>query len=686
MRKKVGTFLLFIMLLTSSIFVFQMKQIKATGKTNGDWWNTDWNYRKLITINSSQVESTLFNFPVLINLASDSDLVAHAQADGDDIAFVLDIDNTQLNHEIETFNATTGEFNCWVNVTSLSSTVDTMIWMYYGNPSCSSQQNIIGTWDSSFGGVWHLGEISGTFNDSTTNNYDGTIVGTPTGRAVAGLVANCIHFSGTNNYINMGDVLDLASGSFTIECCIKPDVLSIKGLITKYLPANPWTGWGLDQNNGGIQFWSNNKGSWQSSTGTPISVDNWCYIALTLEEAGIDDPIDYFFNGTYDSTDNSKNPSDSNANLVFAAEENGQNNFFDGFMDEVRISTIQRSNAWISTTYDTIHNTTTFISIGVEEMQSNIIVSDPYPEDGAIDVEITPIMSISVSHSSGNQMNITWKWNNSGSWDVFGTNYNVFDGTYNQINMNFSSYQTTYEWRVEANDGIGNWVNESYSFTTRPENYLPVLSNPLPSNGSTSVVAGNVTLSISVSDGDGDLMNITFMTNASGSWQTIGTNVSVPEESYQQNYDFLDYNKTYWWSVNATDGHGWTNETYSFTTLIEDNEPPKVNITSPQLGFIYIYVLITSIRLHILPANSTLIIGKIEIKVDATDNIGVSWVKIYINDKLRATISEKPYIWDWNELTIYDLYKIKAVASDLSGNQGSDEIEVFKIQLFEIGL
>jgi len=51
------------------------------------WWNTDWEYRKEITINHSKVDARFINFPVLISLNSDVNLANNAQNDGDDILF-----------------------------------------------------------------------------------------------------------------------------------------------------------------------------------------------------------------------------------------------------------------------------------------------------------------------------------------------------------------------------------------------------------------------------------------------------------------------------------------------------------------------------------------------------------------------------------------------------------------------
>ena len=52
------------------------------------WYNSSWSYRKQITIDHTKVgngNTDQTNFPVLINLASDSSLSAHALASGNDI-------------------------------------------------------------------------------------------------------------------------------------------------------------------------------------------------------------------------------------------------------------------------------------------------------------------------------------------------------------------------------------------------------------------------------------------------------------------------------------------------------------------------------------------------------------------------------------------------------------------------
>ena len=67
-------------------------------------------------------------------------------------------------------------------------------------------------------------------------------------------------------------------------------------------------------------------------------------------------------------------------------------------------------------------------------------------------------------------------------------------------------------------------------------------------------------------------MNVTFWTNATGTWGLIGYNDSVYNGTYSQtNESMSNYNTKYWWSVNVTDNTTWNNVTYNFTTATQTN-------------------------------------------------------------------------------------------------------------------
>jgi len=59
------------------------------------------------------------------------------KSDGTDIVFTASDGVTKLDHEIESYNASTGLFISWVRIPALSPTAETVIYAYYGNASAS---------------------------------------------------------------------------------------------------------------------------------------------------------------------------------------------------------------------------------------------------------------------------------------------------------------------------------------------------------------------------------------------------------------------------------------------------------------------------------------------------------------------------------------------------------------------
>lgn len=175
------------------------------------WWNSNWDYKKSITFNHNQVPSTLTNFPVLVNLSSDANLASYAQNDGDDICFTNSDESVKLNHEIELFDGATGRLVCWVNITSLNSVSDTVIYMYYGNNLCSSQEDVTGTWNTGYMAVWHLNDTS--WKDSTVNNID--LVAGSAPAILDGKIGYGANF--TTDDLTHATFLDSAQSSLTIE-------------------------------------------------------------------------------------------------------------------------------------------------------------------------------------------------------------------------------------------------------------------------------------------------------------------------------------------------------------------------------------------------------------------------------------------------------------------------------------
>jgi len=63
-------------------------------------------------------------------------------------------------------------------------------------------------------------------------------------------------------------------------------------------------------------------------------------------------------------------------------------------------------------------------------------------------------------------MNITWLSNSSGSWQVFGTNTSVSNGTYHQTFSNASVNGQWWYWKVNVSDGNNTNISSVYKFYT----------------------------------------------------------------------------------------------------------------------------------------------------------------------------------------------------------------------------
>lgn len=187
------------------------------------WYDAAWKYRKRITIDNTMVSgsSNLSNFPLLISI-TDTDLADDAQNDGDDILFTSSDATTRLDHEIEYFDGSSGALQAWVEVPTLYYNQDTVVYIYYGNPGVSNQQNATGTWDANYKGVWHLSEDpSGSppqMGDSTTNNNNMTSSGAMTSAdQVTGQIDGSLELDATDDYISQvyDNDFDFGTGSFT---------------------------------------------------------------------------------------------------------------------------------------------------------------------------------------------------------------------------------------------------------------------------------------------------------------------------------------------------------------------------------------------------------------------------------------------------------------------------------------
>jgi len=317
------------------------------------WWDLEWSYRKLITLNHTQVSSDQINFPILLNI-TDTELRNTAQSDGDDIAFTDDSSH-KLNHQIERYVSITGALVAWVNVTNLSSSSDTQIYMYYGNSECSSQQNPHGVWDSNYLGVWHLNETSGTILDSSGNGKSGTLTGAT--YAVDGKIGKSISFDGSGDYI---DITIAIPSTVTISAWSQSTTSGLSDML--WCIGNTGTG-GPD-----LFFYSGNiyLNTWDG-VGNLLcvqpNVNQWHLYTTIIDSVANNARL--YIDGRLAGTAGYRNPTKA----TFAiSSSNGYD--WQGTIDEFCISKIARPATWINTGYNNVNNATNggFFTVGSEEL------------------------------------------------------------------------------------------------------------------------------------------------------------------------------------------------------------------------------------------------------------------------------------------------------------------------------
>ncbi|GBE04728.1 MAG TPA: DUF2341 domain-containing protein [Nitrospirae bacterium] len=331
--------------------------------------DTSWGFRQRITISSAMVPSDQGDFPALIKITDQTNpLFGNALSNGDDILFT-DVDGVnKSDHEIELYlDAGTMELDAWVRIPNLSSTSDTILYMYYGNGGAINQENPTGVWDNNYLGVWHLEEDpsfssdcaggAGTKEicDSTSNDLDGDSLGGMTsGDQVPGQIDGSLDFDYVNDYVNFGDVIDLTQ-NITVEAWFNARSLPPVWPEWRSIVGEIWD-WQVEFSDSGSVMFRRWQPYQMLQSAAVLSLDQWYYVAFTL---AINNPLDVnnknlkiYVNGVFDNEGPIQTPLQTRAySLAIARRIQSDIDRFDGFIDEVRISDTVRSAEWIGASY-----------------------------------------------------------------------------------------------------------------------------------------------------------------------------------------------------------------------------------------------------------------------------------------------------------------------------------------------
>lgn len=329
-------------------------------------------YKRTVTIDHTKVPSDQTDFPIVVvgTLAELKTIGngGHVQSgSGYDIAFYTDSDlQDKLDFERVNWSASTGAFEFWIRIPSLSSSTDTVIYLGYGSTEITADPtNQYGVWASGFVAVYHLKDgstLSG--NDSTANALNGTVDTGAT--ATTGQIDGGGDFTGnSDSKITVATNSAFNVSNITVSCLMKTSDSS-----------------GADRNmvdrddagsNRVFQFRKSSahklnfipfvSGANSITGGTTINTGSWFHVAGTYDGSN----VRIYVNGASDATAVSVSGSMPSKTLgLKIGAFFGGSQFFIGQIDEVRIVDTARSADWLLAEYRNWSDPGTFYSVGSE--------------------------------------------------------------------------------------------------------------------------------------------------------------------------------------------------------------------------------------------------------------------------------------------------------------------------------
>jgi hypothetical protein len=342
-------------------------------------------FTRAITIPYTNVPSDQTNFPVcftgtyayLATVANGGDVESNS---GYDIVFCTNPASplaSKLPFERVSWSATTGAVEVYINIPTLSAETNTVIYVYYGDSSITTdQQNITGTWNSGYAAVFHFGNGSSlNLNDSTsngntlTNQNSATAATSLLGSAVGGAV---LFVAASSQLLSGGNSSSLTlTGNMYVELLFNltslPSSSADYGCVSKFDLSNGWV-LNIHANSGGNarnpDFQTRNGGAVTEVYYTTAQQGVTTYSAGRLVISTEQDII--VGSQTHSATPGPSAIGSTSAPFYVGAYNVGGSPvaYMDGVLDEVRISNVSRSFDYATTVRTNLLSPSTFYSIG----------------------------------------------------------------------------------------------------------------------------------------------------------------------------------------------------------------------------------------------------------------------------------------------------------------------------------
>ena len=363
-------------------------------------WLQGWDQRVSMTIDHSDVDSPLTDFPLLVHLGDNSG------RKGDNVTFVFDelgVDANRLKIavtttdgasqcyvEIEEWDDANEEAWLWVKLPSVNSTSDTDLYLYYdadqpdntvyiGDPNSTPAEAV---WGNDFRLVTHMRDDPDTSHvrDSTENDNDGTKTAAGEPVETTGNVSDAQDFDGWDDYVDLGSdpSLDLRSTDFTVEAWIYPTTQTVRW--PTIYAVGEWElslGIGQDTNTDKLEVWVNDRDDYASNS--DVTYNEWNYVVLSWNGSH----YNFYIDGEPDGSRSGSSYPQTGTTYIGGTPPFEKDGCFSGIIDEVRASNTSRTTSWVKASYESERdNLINFGRVESREAQDRIDYSIPRLVDG----------------------------------------------------------------------------------------------------------------------------------------------------------------------------------------------------------------------------------------------------------------------------------------------------------------
>jgi hypothetical protein len=330
-------------------------------------------------------------------------------------------------------------------------------------------------WDGNFRAVYHMNQDpsggSGAIKDSTPHVHHGTPAGAMTSAdLVDGKIGKAIDFDGDNDFINVGNVLDVTTGSITLEGILKTSAATTQALFQK--------AYDIDVTKPGYSIYLRTSNPYVRM----VASDGVDAAFQAVSPTNIQDGVFHHIVGIWDSSshavssyvDSSLEGSTTNVDIdsLTNAEnfEIGRNQnagfpeiYLYGILGEARISNTARSASWIKATY--YSNWNDFVTFSEPVL---FIFSNPIPTDLSTVYGITQQLYLTTT-VSGTAPSYTYDAVFYDAYDdsqISSTVYGTQSGQPAGVIMSTPS-GINYQWYVTATSSGVEGTSSTYTFSNK---------------------------------------------------------------------------------------------------------------------------------------------------------------------------------------------------------------------------